>query len=321
MSHLSWIDFFRREKMPIFFGIFVFVYILISGWIFQLDFSYFLYISMMYFLCFVCFLLFFYSKRNREYKEMMEWIHRKDYELPLKENKDPLVILIRNLDRENTHYRNEEEKKQRELREYLTIWTHQIKSPLFALRLLLKKEEINPRDCEKELFEMEEYIQNILGYVRLESDSTDYVFQVHSLDEMVRSTIRKYSIPCIGKNNRVEFSNTERKILTDSKWFVFLLEQIISNAIKYTENGTISFALEGEKLKIEDSGIGIIPEDLPRIFDPGYTGYNGRLEKKATGLGLSLAKSIGFSLRIPLEAKSEPKVGTKIYLDLSNVLQ
>ena len=127
----------------------------------------------------------------------------------------------------------------------------------------------------------------------MNANSTDYVFSKYSLDEIIRSVIRKYSIQFIGKNNRVDFFETKKIILTDAKWFSFLLEQIISNAIKYTHNGSIAIYLEKNELVIEDNGIGIMPEDLPRIFDAGYTGYNGRLEKKSTGLGLNLSKNIG----------------------------
>ena len=210
--------------------------------------------------------------------------------------------------------------RQNDLENLLTIWTHQIKSPIFALKLLLKKDEINKIDCEKEIFEIEEYVGNILGYARMNANSTDYVFSKYSLDEIIRSVIRKYSIQFIGKNNRVDFFETKEIILTDAKWFSFLLEQIISNAIKYTHNGSIAIYLEKNELVIEDNGIGIMPEDLPRIFDAGYTGYNGRLEKKSTGLGLNLSKNIGKSLRVTLRCESEPKVGTKIYVNLKNIL-
>ena len=148
----------------------------------------------------------------------------------------------------------------------------------------------------------------------------DYVFSKYSLDEIIRSVIRKYSIQFIGKNNRVDFFETNKIILTDAKWFSFLLEQIISNAIKYTHNGRIAIYLEKNELVIEDNGIGIMPEDLPRIFDAGYTGYNGRLEKKSTGLGLNLSKNIGKSLRVTLRCESEPKLGTKMFINLKNIL-
>lgn len=206
------------------------------------------------------------------------------------------------------------------MKNYLTIWTHQIKSPIFALKLLLKKDEINKIDCEKEIFEIEEYVGNILGYARMNADSTDYVFSKYSLDEIIRGVIRKYSIQFIGKNNKVDFFETKKIILTDAKWFSFLLEQIISNAIKYTHNGRIAIYLEKNELVIEDNGIGIMPEDLPRIFDAGYTGYNGRLEKKSTGLGLNLSKNIGKSLRVTLRCESEQKVGTKMFINLKNIL-
>ena len=154
----------------------------------------------------------------------------------------------------------------------------------------------------------------------MNADSTDYVFSKYSLDEIIKGVIRKYSIQFIGKNNKVDFFETKKIILTDIKWFSFLLEQIISNAIKYMDNGRIAIYLEKNELVIEDNGIGIMPEDLPRIFDAGYTGYNGRLEKKSTGLGLNLSKNIGKSLRVTLRCESEPKLGTKMFINLKDIL-
>lgn len=248
-------------------------------------------------------MIFLYSVRDRDYREEIDLLNRKDYEKILELYESPLSKALYKSLEENKRVKEIEVKKKVDVKNYLTIWTHQIKSPIFALKLLLKKDEINKIDCEKEIFEIEEYVGNILGYARMNADSTDYVFSKYSLDEIIKGVIRKYSIQFIGKNNKVDFFETNKIILTDAKWFSFLLEQIISNAIKYTHNG-----------------IGIMPEDLPRIFDAGYTGYNGRLEKKSTGLGLNLSKNIGKSLRVTLRCESEQKVGTQMYINLKDIL-
>lgn len=320
MSHLPIKSFLKREKLTIIFGIFIFFYILGVYLIFEFERAKTIYISFLYLFLFFIYMIFLYFTRDRDYREEIALLNQKNYERILEIKDSPLSRALYKSVEENKKFRNSEEKRRADVKNYLTIWTHQIKSPIFALRLLLKKDEINKIECEKEIFEIEEYVGNILGYARLNADSTDYVFSKYNLDEIIRGVIRKYSIQFIGKNNSLDFCETKKIILTDAKWFSFILEQIISNAIKYTQNGRVAIYLKKDELVIEDNGIGIMPEDLPRIFDAGYTGYNGRLEKKSTGLGLNLSKNIGKSLRVTLRCESEPKIGTKMYINLKNIL-
>lgn len=320
MSHLSFKNFLKREKFTLIFGLFIFFYILGTYLIFEFERGKTIYISFLYLFLFFIYMIFLYFTRDRDYREEIALLNQKNYEKILELYDSPLSKVLYKSAEENKNFKDLEEKRRADVKNYLTIWAHQIKSPIFALKLLLKKDEINKTECEKEIFEIEEYVGNILGYARLNADSTDYVFAKYNLDEIIRGVIRKYSIQFIGKNNRVDFCETKKIILTDAKWFSFLLEQIISNAIKYTQNGRVAIYLKKDELVIEDNGIGIMPEDLPRIFDAGYTGYNGRLEKKSTGLGLNLSKNIGKSLRVTLRCESEPKVGTKMYINLKNIL-
>lgn len=320
MSHLPIKSFLKREKFTIIFGIFIFFYILGVYLVFEFERAKTIYIAFLYLFLFFIYMIFLYFTRDRDYREEIALLNQKDYERILEIKESPLSRALYKSVEENKKFKDLEEKRRADVKNYLTIWTHQIKSPIFALRLLLKKDEINKTDCEKEIFEIEEYVGNILGYARLNADSTDYVFSKYNLDEIIRGVIRKYSIQFIGKNNSLDFCETKKIILTDAKWFSFLLEQIISNAIKYTQNGRVAIYLKKDELVIEDNGIGIMPEDLPRIFDAGYTGYNGRLEKKSTGLGLTLSKNIGKSLRVTLRCESEPKIGTKMYINLKNIL-
>ncbi|MFR6448518.1 MAG: sensor histidine kinase [Peptoniphilus grossensis] len=320
MSQLPFKNFLKREKSTIIFGIFIFFYILGVYLIFEFERVKTIYISFLYLFLFFIYMIFLYFTRDRDYREEIALLNQKNYEKILEIKDSPLSRALYKSVEENKNFKDFEEKRRADVKNYLTIWTHQIKSPIFALRLLLKKDEINKTDCEKEIFEIEEYVGNILGYARLNADSTDYVFNKYNLDEIIRGVIRKYSIQFIGKNNSLDFCETKKIILTDAKWFSFILEQIISNAIKYTQNGRVAIYLKKDELVIEDNGIGIMPEDLPRIFDAGYTGYNGRLEKKSTGLGLNLSKNIGKSLRVTLRCESEPKIGTKMYINLKNIL-
>ncbi|MEF3318257.1 sensor histidine kinase [Peptoniphilus grossensis] len=320
MSQLPIKNFLKREKFTLIFGLFIFFYILGTYLIFEFERAKTIYISFLYLFLFFIYMIFLYFTRDRDYREEIALLNQKNYEKILELYDSPLSKVLYKSAEENKNFKDLEEKRRADVKNYLTIWTHQIKSPIFALKLLLKKDEINKTECEKEIFEIEEYVGNILGYARLNADSTDYVFAKYNLDEIIRGVIRKYSIQFIGKNNSLDFCETKKIILTDVKWFSFLFEQIISNAIKYTKNGRVAIYLKKDELVIEDNGIGIMPEDLPRIFDAGYTGYNGRLEKKSTGLGLNLSKNIGKSLRVTLRCESEPKIGTKMYINLKNIL-
>lgn len=218
-------------------------------------------------------------------------------------------------------YEDDAKTSNKDLKDYITRWTHQIKSPIFALDLLLNDEEIDVEASKSELFEIEEYVQNILAYIRMDSDTTDYAFSRVDLDKEVRLTIKKYARQMIYKNNKISFKESKAFILSDSKWFRFILDQILSNANKYTKNGNIRIYMDRKNLIIEDTGIGIKAEDLPRIFDKGYTGFNGRLDKKATGIGLSLVKNICQALRIEVSAESQINKGTKIILDVGKIME
>ena len=160
----------------------------------------------------------------------------------------------------------------------------------------------------------------VLSYIRLGSNKNDFVLKEYDLDNIVRQAIRKYAPLFIRKKISLDFQPTNYKVLTDEKWLVFVIEQLLSNAIKYTNKGKISiYSLENKKLVIEDTGIGISKEDIPRIFDKGFTGYNGRTDKKATGLGLYLCKNILDKLSHKISIESEVGVKTKVILDLAMV--
>ena len=217
----------------------------------------------------------------------------------------------------------------KELLDYYGMWVHQIKTPIAALDILLQNTErmlyqldekemmqkaISVSDMKMELFKIEQYVEMALNYLRVEDISSDLVFKKHELDDMVRQVIRKYAKIFISKKIKIDFKPTKACIVTDEKWFIFVLEQIISNALKYTKQGQISIYMKEKSLVIEDTGIGIPAEDLPRIFEKGFTGYNGRENKKSTGIGLYLCKNIMDKLQWNITVDSEVGSGTKIYL-------
>lgn len=324
MSQKSILDFLKKKKGAFLFSLVLSFLFLLSSFLFSLPRNYVFYMLLLTLVLLVLYTLISYFSWRKKEAELEGWLENKEYSnkrLPDFLQKNPLAYKIQELEQEKIQEWNKEEEKLQAQKEYYTIWAHQIKSPLFALRLLLKDPDFNLSQANQELFEMEEYVENILGYIRLESHMTDYVFSSSSLDDLIRVSIRKYSSLCIGQGNRMNFTETKTRILTDSKWFSFILDQILSNAIKYTKKGSISIYMEANRLCIEDTGIGIRSEDLPRIFDRGYTGYNGRLENKSTGLGLSLVQSIAKNLRISVSAESEAGKGTCISLDLNRILE
>lgn len=203
--------------------------------------------------------------------------------------------------------------------DYYTIWAHQIKTPIASMRLTLQKEDSGlSRKLAEDLFRIEQYVEMVLCYLRLDSDATDYVLQEYDLDNIIRQAVRKFSGQFIHRKIRLAYAPVEARVITDEKWLLFVIEQLLSNALKYTHpGGTVTIDLEPPKtLCIRDTGIGISPEDLPRIFDKGYTGYNGRSDKKASGIGLYLCRRICKNLGHTISANSSEDSGTVLRIHL-----
>ena len=211
------------------------------------------------------------------------------------------------------------QEQQAQLIDYYTTWGHQIKTPIAAMRLHLQNED-SPlsRTLSLELMRIEQYVDMLLACLRLGSDSTDYVFREYDLDSIIRPVIRRFSSEFISRRLKLDYKPVEMKIVTDEKWLGFVLEQVLSNALKYTREGSISIYKEGEStLCIRDTGVGIAAEDLPRIFEKGYTGMNGRADQKASGLGLHLCKRICTNLGHIISVRSVVNEGTTVSIDLS----
>ncbi len=201
--------------------------------------------------------------------------------------------------------------------EYYTVWAHQIKTPIASMRLQIQSEDSDlSRRLDADLNRIEAYVEMVLTFLRLDSDSTDYVIKEISLDDVIRPVIRKFARDFISKKLSMDFKPSGIKVLSDEKWLSFVIEQVLSNSVKYTNSGGINiYMAEPEVLCIEDTGIGITAEDLPRIFENGYTGYNGREDKRASGIGLYLCKRICDNLGHRIKAESTPSEGTRILLD------
>ncbi len=213
---------------------------------------------------------------------------------------------------------SEYDTKKQDMSDYYTMWTHQIKTPIAALRLLLQGEKTQL----EELFKIEQYAEMALYYARLDSISSDFLFRTQDIAAILRTAIKKYSILFIGSGLSFRMEEFSAHAVTDEKWLSFVFEQILSNALKYTPEGTIQiYGLDGQGEKtqgeaayivIEDDGIGIREEDLPRIFERGFTGHNGRLDRKSTGIGLYLCKQILDRLSHTVRVESSMGEGTKV---------
>ena len=261
-----------------------------------------------------------FSLRHRQLSDALKSIRVSDEQLPPPENliEEDYRQLIRALGEEKQRQTSAMDLRMSDMQDYFTLWAHQIKTPIAAMRLILQtKPENSATEIEGELFRVEQYVEMVLNYLRLDSDSTDFVFKTCALDGIIRQCVRKYAKQFIRKKISLEYQGTALQVLTDEKWLCFVIEQILSNALKYTAAGSIRIFTQGETLVIADTGMGIAPEDLPRVFEKGYTGYNGRTDKKATGIGLYLCKKILQKLGHGISISSEVGKGTRVSIDLS----
>lgn len=268
---------------------------------------------------------------------------------------------IRALVQEKDRIQNELLRRQKDMSAYYSMWVHQIKTPIAALKILIDEEAaayleldeveendtrvINFRQKHSELFRIEQYVDMALQYTRLGAETNDFVFEKVTLDNVIKASIHKYAKQFIYKQLRLTYTPQDIMAVTDKKWLGFVLDQLLSNAVKYTKQGGVTIRVchgqqpchhapseEGEKtaeqkhwydkpravcdeevrIVIEDTGIGIRAEDLPRVCEKGYTGYNGHADKYSTGIGLYLCQAILDKLGHPFSITSEQGSGTRV---------
>lgn len=236
-------------------------------------------------------------------------------ENPYQEILNEIIIRLSEISSDNiTNLKN----IQHDSMDYFTVWVHQIKTPISAMQMILQSEDTDEnRILLSELFRIEQYAEMALYYLRLDSPTTDFVIGRFNLDTILKQALHRYAPLFIGKKIRLIYSPVDVYVLTDEKWLLFIIEQILSNAVKYTVKGTVTIKYANNILIISDTGIGISPEDLPRIFEKGYTGLSGRRDRKSTGLGLYLCKRTADNLGHSLSASSVVGRGTNFYIDLS----
>lgn len=279
-----------------------------------------------------------YSSKVKALSNALKRLVEEQAQLP--EAADDVEILYHRLLENQSIARSESESsaaiRQSQMRDYYSMWVHQIKTPISAMKLLLEaeREELGQLMCddeqsqcllsdnmdsfEDELFRIEEYVSMALQYQRVSSTENDFVLEKVSVDGVIRDTIKKYAKIMIRRHIGMNYSGTAQEVYTDGKWLAFMLEQILSNAIKYTPQGVVTIETAEEKYRffitIKDTGIGIKAEDLPRVFEKGYTGYNGHADKKATGIGLYLCRQMADKLGHTIRMESEIGKGTKVWI-------
>ena len=240
----------------------------------------------------------------------------------LNKKEEKLKNQIQELEEDNLNLRNDFLAKEKELQEYFLIWIHQIKTPITAGKLICDSdiENENIKNIKKELIYIEDYTNMALSYLKMANHNTDMDISLVNLDDIIKPLIKKYAILFISNNIKLEYEKLNVKVITDSKWCMVVIEQLLSNAIKYTKNGIVSISFNEKEnyLEIKDNGIGIKDSDLPKIFDKGYSGFNGRQNQKSTGIGLFLVKQILDKLGqiVKLESKLDEGTSVKVYFNI-----
>ena len=214
---------------------------------------------------------------------------------------------------ENKNLKSEMLNQKDDLNAYFLMWLHQIKTPMTVSKLLLEKpDDTTNTKLKMQLMYIEQYINMAMNYLKMIDHSTDMDITEVNLDDIIKNLLKKYSLLFIHNHISLEYQSNVTHVISDSQWLTILIEQILSNALKYTENGKISIQYLKDKhaLEIRDTGIGIRSEDIPKIFDRGYSGFNGRMNEKSSGLGLYLAKKISERLNIQIEVESKLSKGS-----------
>lgn len=278
-------------------------------------------------LCTLIMLLFFwdgyrkYVSRRETLQQILDnsFLEEKMFPEPLDETEKLYQEIVKNFNSLRMKAEGGKLRFYEELTDYYTMWVHQIKTPISALRLLLQENKEENKAALSELFKIEQYVEMVLGYLRTEDISADMSFQEYDLDGLIKEQIHKYARIFVGKKLTLHYEGVEEHVLTDGKWLGFVIGQIFSNALKYTKQGGISVYMSPDRahtLVIEDTGMGIRQEDLPRVFEKGFTGHNGREDNRSTGIGLYLCVKIMKKLNHEITIESTPGKGTKVYLFL-----
>ncbi len=271
------------------------VYINFSGLTFFLLYLLFDYFSMKKYYSVITYI----SKNNR--KEIITSIPK------AKNNEQALWSeILTNVYTEHQQKLNNLYEGKKENTEFVNSWVHEVKTPIAVSRLIIENSHNKSKNeilnsIEEEIDKIDSYIEQALYYSKIDDFSKDYFVNEISIEKVVKELVKKNAKTFINKKISIELLNLDVNLCTDKKWILFIIDQILSNALKYTnERGKIKIIVEENDketiLVMEDNGIGIKEEDLSRVFNNGFTGYNGRKEYKSTGMGLYLAKKLAVKL-------------------------
>ncbi|QLF55188.1 sensor histidine kinase [Streptococcus sp. oral taxon 061] len=252
-------------------------------------------------------------------------VYRKEMLYSEREAKSPLECALAEKleEREAELYqkKSDAENRYNDLVDYYTLWVHQIKTPIAASKLLVREvaDRQLKQQLEQEIFKIDSYTNLVLQYLRLESFHDDLVLKKENIEDLVKEVIRKYAIFFIQKNLSINMHDLDRSIVTDKKWLLVVIEQILSNSLKYTNSGGIEIYMEDQELCIKDTGIGIKNSDVLRVFERGFSGYNGRMTQQSSGLGLYLTQKISQELGHQIRIESELGQGTTVRIKFAEV--
>lgn len=218
--------------------------------------------------------------------------------------------------------RNEKIEYQSEIESYFLLWVHQMKTPITASKLLLEAEDIQKiSQMRHEILQIDNYTNLALSYLKLMNEKTDMVFMEVRMDDLITPLIKRYSIQFIHNDTKLHYEKIYDSVLTDAKWTSVMIEQILNNALKYArgKNIWIKYSEAENILSVKDDGIGINTSDLPKIFEKGFSGYNGRLNDKSSGIGLYIVKTIARRMNVSVSVESELGKGTTFHMKFPNL--
>ena len=213
--------------------------------------------------------------------------------------------IINELLKENRKQVSQIQKRVSDINDYFSIWVHQIKTPIASMKLKIDNEQMDLLQLASDLNRIDHYVDLVLSFLKFDEEKIDLYFRKTDVDKIMRESLKKFSNDFIIKKIRLDYKLSKREVLTDEKWLSFVFDQLLSNALKYTDKGTITIYYDGDScLCIKDSGIGIALADMERLFEKGFTGYNGRQYKKASGIGLYMCKRMCDKLNIAISIES-----------------
>ncbi|MDO4378730.1 MAG: sensor histidine kinase [Erysipelotrichia bacterium] len=308
-----------KEKLILLFILFLTVYAFVF-WLYGIGMQAIIYPTLLNCILFIVALIIDFRKTYIIHKKFQNYDiadivaqNNEETSIILNDYQEKLSDLVEDLSKQ----KYEDDERYKRMVDYYTLWVHQIKTPIASMRLHLQSEDSDlSRQLLIDLTRIEQYVEMVMAFLRLKSEYNDFVFQNYDLNVIISNAIKKFKEEFIIRKISLMYDNCNMVLVTDEKWLQFVIEQIISNSLKYTLTGNIKIYLDiNGNLHIEDTGIGIAPEDLSRVFEAGYTGYNGRLDKKASGLGLYLCKKICSNLSIDIHINSALNKGTEVILN------